>query len=361
MPLPARDLVPAQLALQGGGAHGAVTWGVLDRLLEEERIEIRALSGTSAGAMNAVILADGLARGGREGARAGLAAFWRSVSATDAFSTFRRGPWARASGAQGLARSGGHLVLDMLSRFIAPRDINPLGINPLRSLLRHVDFARLNAPGAVAVHVAATDVRTGLARVFSPGELSLEAVLASACLPQFGAAIEIDGNHYWDGGFSANPALAPLSDAPAAPDLIIVALNAMHHDRVPEAARDIINRTGEITFNASLLGQLDSLRALRRENRREAARVRLHLIRSDAAGPGLADMSKFNVEWTSLTLRRDIGRRLADDWLATHGDALGRSETVDLDGLLGHMPPAAPAPAPRRGRLRALWSRLRAA
>jgi NTE family protein len=357
---------PIQLALQGGGAHGAFAWGVLDRLLEDPRLDIRAVSGTSAGAMNGVVLADGLLRGGRDGGRQALEAFWRSVAAAGALSPFRRGIWDRISGRHSLDRSAGYIAFDLLGRLLSPRDINPLGIDPLRPLLQHVDFERLNGPDAIRLLVAATNVRTGLPRVFGPGELSVDAVLASARLPQLMRPVEIDGESYWDGGFSANPALLPLVETPAAPDIVIVALNPLRRHDVPSGARDIINRTNEITFNASLLGQLEGIRnAERAANRRGGAPIRLHLIRCDGdGGEALAASSKLDVEWASLKARFERGRRGAEAWLAENADALGARGTLDLDAVLGAAAgsPAVAAPQPRPARgLRALWRRLRAA
>ena len=207
---------PVHLGLQGGGAHGAVTWGVLDRLLEAGGFAVRGVSGTSAGAMNAVVLADGLARGGPEAAREALAGFWQAVGEAARLSPMRRGVLDRLRGRYGLDASPGYLAIDGLARLVPPRTLNPLGLDPLREILAaRVDFGRI-ARGPVTVHVAATHVATGLPRVFSGAEVDAEAVLASACLPQIYPAVEIGGEAYWDGGFSANPALAPLAADPRA-------------------------------------------------------------------------------------------------------------------------------------------------
>ena len=249
-----RKTKPITLALQGGGSHGAMTWGVLDRLLEDDRLTIRAISGTSAGAMNAVVLADGMAEGGREGARKALTTFWKAVSDAARFSPIQRSPLDRMMGNYSLDTSPSYLFFEGLTRMFSPYDLNPMGTNPLRSLLNDlVDFDRVNAPCDLAVHVTATNVRTGRPRVFGPGELGTEAVLASACLPQMFPAIEIDGEAYWDGGFSGNPALYPLLTSTESPDILVVQINPLVRADLPRTARDIMNRVNEISFNSSLV------------------------------------------------------------------------------------------------------------
>jgi len=211
------------LALQGGGSHGALTWGVLDRLLEDDRLEIAEISGTSAGAMNAVVLADGFERDGRDGARAALESFWRAISVAAMASPVQRTPLDRILGRHSLDASPGYLFLEGLSRVLSPYQLNPLNLNPLRDVLeRQVDFDNVNRCKAISVHVTATEVRTGRARVFSRGDVTTDAVMASACLPQLYPAVVIEGIPYWDGGFSANPALMPLVTSKASPDIVIV-------------------------------------------------------------------------------------------------------------------------------------------
>ncbi len=337
---------PLNLALQGGGSHGALTWGVLDRLLEDERIDIVETSGTSAGAMNAVVLADGYARDGRAGAREALAAFWKAVSDSARFSPAQRTWWDRMTGHHSLDRSPGFLMMESIGRMFSPYDLNPLDLNPLRDLLlAQVDFARVNAPGGIVTHVNATNVRTGLPRVFDTGGITADAVLASACLPQMYKAVEIDGEAYWDGGFSANPALYPLIANTASPDILIVQINPFRRPALPRTARDIINRVNEISFNTSLVKELRTLAVLRRGGVDLGAagvdRLFLHLVHVDEEVQDLAASSKMNAEWGYLRELFDRGRRWADLWLRDNFDSIGQASTFDVDQLL-----EAPGPRP---------------
>jgi NTE family protein len=336
---------PLNLALQGGGSHGALTWGVLDRLLEDERIAIAETSGTSAGAMNAVVLADGHARGGREGAREALSAFWKAVSDAARFSPAQRSWWDRMSGRYSLDRSPGFLMMEGIGRLFSPYELNPFDINPLRDLLvAQVDFRRVNAPGGIVTHLTATNVRTGLPRVFDTGEITAETVLASACLPQVYKAVEIGGEAYWDGGFSANPALYPLIANTASPDILIVQINPFHRRALPRTARDIINRTNEISFNTSLVKELRTIAVLRRSGEPGAAgadRLFLHLVHVDEEVQDLAASSKMNAEWGYLRELFDRGRRWADLWLRDNFDSIGRTSTFDVEQLFDE-----PAPRP---------------
>ena len=324
-----------ELALQGGGAHGAYTWGVLDRLLEDGRIGIAAISGTSAGAMNAAVAADGLVRGGREGARERLEAFWRAVSEAARFSPVRRSPLDVLFGRWSLDASPGYLALDMLSRVASPYDLNPWDVNPLRDVVAaQVDFDRVNHCEATKLFVTATNVRTGLPRIFRQGEISIDAVMASACLPSLFKAVEIDGEAYWDGGFMGNPALFPLVDESDCRDLVIVQINPIRRDKLPTTAAEILNRMNEITFNASLIKELRAITLLHRlidgeglESERYRD-MRLHRI----GGEGLEDLSvssKLNAEWAFLQHLRDIGRDAAGRWLASHYHALCLRSTFD--------------------------------
>jgi NTE family protein len=338
---------PVHLALQGGGAHGALTWGVLDRLLEDDGLRFAAVSGTSAGAMNAVALADGFARGGPEGAREALAGFWRAVGEAAVLSPMRRGFWDRLRGRYSLDGSPGYLLFDGLARLVPPGALNPLGLDPLREILRNrVDFERV-ATGPIAVHVTATNVRTGQPRVFSGRELGVDAVMASACLPQLHRPVEIDGEAYWDGGFSGNPALYPLAVDPASRDILIVQLNPVERRELPGGAREIINRVNEISFNAPLIAELRALGA-----GRGAADLRLHRIDGAAAMADMAASSKLDAEWSHLQLLHERGREVAERWLEDCGPLVGVASTLDLEEL------ALPSGRGLRGRLRGLRRRL---
>ena len=239
-----------ELALQGGGAHGAYTWGVLDRLLEDPRVRIEGLSGTSAGAMNAAVLADGLHCGGEGFAREALQDFWAAVSRAAMASPIRRTPLDRWLGRWSLDYSPGYLAVDFLSRVASPYQLNPLNINPLRDILaQQVDFESVRACPDIKLFVTATNVRTGKLRVFRKEELSVDAVMASACLPFLFKAVEIGGEAYWDGGYMGNPSLFPLLEECGGRDILIVQINPIQRDEVPTSAAAIMNRLNEITSN----------------------------------------------------------------------------------------------------------------
>ncbi len=340
------------LALQGGGSHGALAWGVVDRLLEDDRIAILEASGTSAGAMNAVVLADGFARGGRAGAREALAEFWKAVSDAARFSPAQRPWWDRVLGRHSLDGSPGYLMLEAMGRLYSPYELNPWNLNPLRDLLLdRVDFDRVNAGGGIRVHVTATNVRTGLPRTFTTGELTADTVLASACLPQMYKAVEIGGEAYWDGGFSANPALYPLVESEASSDIVIVQINPFVRRALPKSAREIINRMNEISFNTSLVKELRTIALVKRvygraEDGGAAPEMFLHLIHVDEEVQDLAASSKLNAEWGYLELLFDRGRRWAEIWLHENFESLGRASTLDLDRLFetGARPADLPPP-----------------
>lgn len=335
---PSNSRKTINLALQGGGSHGALTWGVLDRLLEDDRIGIGEISGTSAGAMNAVVLADGYHRGGPDAARAALAGFWKAVSDAAMLSPIQRSPWDVATGSFSLDASPGYLMAESLSRLFSPYDLNPLGIDPLRDIVeRRVDFGNVNRCRDIAVHVTATHVRTGRARIFSRGEVTVDAVMASACLPQISRAVEIEGEAYWDGGFSGNPALMPLVTSKASPDIVIVQINPVVRVSTPRSAREIINRVNEISFNTSLIKELRMIHLMQQVIEAKgvdlgpAGQTYLHLIHTDAEVQDLAASSKLNAEWAYLQLLFDRGRGWAERWLDAHFDAIGTRSTLDLD------------------------------
>jgi len=339
---------PINLALQGGGSHGALTWGALDRLLEDGRLCIGGVSGTSAGAMNAVVMADGFQRGGAEGAREALEKFWRAVSDAARYSPFRRSPWDRLTGRYSLDFSPGYLFFESFSRMFSPYEINPLGLNPLRDLVAQcIDFDRVRACRAIDVFVTATNVRTGQPRVFSQHDVTIDAVLASACLPQMYPAVEIDGEAYWDGGFAANPALYPLIDSLHAPDIVIVQINPLNRLELPRSARDIINRVNEVSFNSALIKELRAIAVLQRIIRERnldlgpRSRVYLHLVHDAAEAAELSASSKLNAEWEYLRYLFERGRRWADHWLDESFDRIGVGSSLDVEGMFGESVEAA--------------------
>jgi len=331
--------VLVDLALQGGGAHGAFTWGVLDRLLEEPGLRIEGISGTSAGAMNAAVLADGHAAGGPQGARTALEDFWRRVSRGALFSPFQRSPLDVLMGRWTMDTSPVFLAFDLAARMFSPYDLNPLGANPLRGILAEcVDFARV-AQSPIRLFVTATNVRTGRGRVFRNAELTPDVLLASACLPTLFQAIEIDGEAYWDGGYAGNPTITPLVRECASSDTLLVQINPIERPGTPRSAREILNRLNEVSFNATLLKELRMIAVLRQvanpgdcEGARWAG-MRIHRIAS-AAMTDLGYSSKLNAEWGFLCMLRDEGRRSADAFLNAHREDLGHRSSFALDTLL---------------------------
>jgi NTE family protein len=331
--------VLVDLALQGGGAHGAFTWGVLDRLLEEPSIQIEGISGTSAGAMNAAVLTDGHARGAADTARERLQSFWRRVSQAAMLSPFRRGPFEILLGQWTLDTSPVFLTFDLMARLFSPYDLNPHGTNPLRDILADCIDTELLAKAPIKLFVTATNVRTGRGRVFGNSEVTPDVLLASACLPTLFQAVEIDGEAFWDGGYSGNPTITPLIRECSSSDTILVQVNPVERPGTPRSARDIINRVNEVSFNATLMKELRMIAVLRQVSNpgdSEGARwakMRIHRIASEAMAE-LGYSSKLNAEWEFLCMLRDEGRRAAEAFLAAHRRDLGVRSTFDLDDLL---------------------------
>jgi len=333
------------LALQGGGAHGAFTWGVLDRLLEDERLEIAAVSGTSAGAMNAVVLADGLMAGGRAAARERLRRFWTRVSRAASAGT----ALAALFGDWSFRGSPLAWYADWVLRTFSPHQFNPLDINPLRDILaEEVDFERVRGCDRMQLFVSATSVRTGRLREFRGPELSVEAVMASACLPTLFRAVEIEGEAYWDGGYVGNPSLLPLVAESPEHDLVLVQINPSCRDEVPTAAHEIVDRLNEITFNSSLVKELRTLALLRQLLEGEGppsaqgrapffaqvAALRLHRIDAEEELAQLGAASKLNAAWPFVSRLHRIGRDTANHWLARNFTHLGRRSTLPLKTYL---------------------------
>jgi NTE family protein len=327
------------LALQGGGSHGAFTWGVLDRLLEENQLRIAGISGTSAGAMNAAVLADGWVDGGAEGARSALERFWRLVSQAAALSPLQRSPLDRLMGRWTLDTSPAYIAMDLMSRVFSPYDLNLMGFNPLRDILaKTIDLDRL-ARSPIKLFVTATRVRTGRGRIFRNGEITPDVLLASACLPTMYQAIEVDGEAYWDGGYAGNPTITPLVRESDAHDTILVQINPTDRPETPRTAVEILNRLNEISFNSPLAKELRMIALLRQvvdPGNSEGARwaqMRTHRIKSDMLVQFGAS-SKLNAEWEFVTMLRAEGQRAASEFLDAHGDDLGERSTADLDVLL---------------------------
>ncbi|MFI0472627.1 patatin-like phospholipase family protein [Halomonas sp. HMF6819] len=325
------------LALQGGGAHGGYTWGVIDRLLEDDRIEIEGISGTSAGAMNGVVMADALTRGNKETARQALRDFWQAVSRAGMTSPIRRSPLDILTGNWSLDQSPGYIAMDLMSRLVSPYQLNPLNLNPLRTIVdEHIDFDRVRSCDQLKLFVTATNVRTGKQRVFRREEMTLDAVMASACLPFVFQAVEIDGEAYWDGGYMGNPALFPLMEECGARDIMLVQINPISRDTLPTTASAIMNRLNEITFNAALIKEIRMIALLKHaldeqgiENCYQQALF--HRISGEQALEDLSVSSKMNAEWPFLCHLFELGRTAAERWLEENFDALGERSTLDID------------------------------
>ena len=325
------------LALQGGGSHGAFTWGVLDALLEDGRLDIEAISGTSAGAMNAAVYAQGYLENGRKGARERLTGFWSQLSSEGALSPWQRKlldgmfkPW-------NIGASQAFWWLDFVTHYASPYDFNPLDINPLSDLLhRLIDFDKVRACEFIKLFVAATNVHTGKIAIFNREVLTADHIMASACLPYLFRAVMIDGVPYWDGGYMGNPALFPLFYETACPDVVVVQINPLQRDETPRTARDIQDRINEISFNSSLMREMRAVEFVQRlvdqGQLPKDKYMRVFVHRIDGAEPlkAFSAASKFDSSWAALTTMRDIGRDAAKRWLETEFDNIGVRDTIDL-------------------------------
>ena len=336
-----REPVLVDFALQGGGSHGAFTWGVLDRLLEETWLDIEGVSGTSAGAMNAAVLADGYAAGGRQGAQQALESYWRHVSEAARFSPFKRSPLDKMFGRWSLDSAPGFLFMDIMTRMFSPYQYNPMGGNALAPILaKEINFERLRS-SPIKVFITATNVRTGRPRVFRNADITPEVLMASACLPTLFQAVEIDGEAYWDGGYSGNPTPAPLVSELTSDDTILVPINPLERPGTPKTPSEILNRLNEVSFNSVAVKELYMMAMLQRHvselsGDTEAcnwARMRVHIVRN----PIMAELgfsSKLNAEWDFLTMLKEEGRKAAQVFLDDHGHDIGKASTVRFEELL---------------------------
>jgi NTE family protein len=326
------------LALQGGGAHGAFTWGVLDRLIEDGRLDFAAISGASAGAMNAVVLADGWIEGGPDGARRQLEAFWRAVSLDGGLTDQQRGLFDNLFSPSPLNGFGvGAFWLDLFKAASSPYGFNPLNINPLKDFLeREIDFDRVRACRDIRLHVSATNVETGKIAVFEGRELTADHVMASACLPTVFQAVEIGGTPYWDGGYMGNPALFPLFAQKKTDDVLLVQINPVIRKGTPKTPTEIANRLNEITFNATLLREMRAIDFVTRLidagklSDQEYKRVLMHRIALSEAVADIDASSKLSAKWDFFLMLKRAGRRAARRWLAAHFDDLGQRSTIEL-------------------------------
>lgn len=349
------------LALQGGGALGAYTWGVLDRILEDDRIAIAAVSGASAGAMNAVVMAEGLMEGGEVGARAALRQFWQGIARSSPtvnpladFLTDFTPAWARPPSM--MMFNPFMAWMGWMTKVASPYEFNPLNLNPVHDVLeRLVDFNRVRACDALQLYISATNVETGRVRVFTNAELTADHVMASACLPLLFQAVEIDGEPYWDGGYMGNPPLFPLFETPDTRDIVIVQINPIERPGAPKTSRDIIARMNEITFNSSMLLELRAIEFVGRlldEGKLEDDRYRkmlMHVVSDDAALVPLGAGAGVNIDKDFFEKLFQIGRLACDRWLDAHFDSLGLRSTVDLRRMFaGEVGPIGAAPVGHR-------------
>ncbi|MDR3389437.1 MAG: patatin-like phospholipase family protein [Rudaea sp.] len=325
------------LALQGGGSHGAFAWGALDQILDDGRIDIEAVSATSAGAMNAVVLADALTDGDRDHARERLSAFWKAIAdAGSAYNPVR--PLRDWSGrALPVEQSPFYWMFDTMTRLFSPYQLNPINFNPLRQVLeKHVDFEKLRRTRGMAIHLCATNVETGKVRIFNRAEVTPDTVLASACLPILFQTIEIEGAHYWDGGYIGNPAIFPLIYASDSRDVVIIHINPIVRHGVPKTAPEILNRINEISFNSSLMREMRAIAFVTRlieHGKLKASEMKqmlIHSIRDDAAMTAHPVASKMNPDWGFLCELRDSGSATTRQWLRAHYADIGRRSSVDL-------------------------------
>lgn len=325
------------LALQGGGSHGAFTWGVLDRFLEEEDLVLDGFSGTSAGAMNATLLAYGLHSGTRQDARDLLHKFWKTVSNYALFSPLQPGPLDALIGKGNMDYSPGFLSSEVTSIFLSPYQINPLGTNPLRNILLDlVDFESLKRCTATKIFVCATNVRRGRSKVFDLEHISVDAVLASACLPYMFKAVEIDGEDYWDGGFVGNPPIYPLIDGTDCCDVMIVQINPINLKNTPKNAPEIRDRINELSFNSSLMLEMRRIAFVDRlldegvDLGEKFRKIYIHNINPEEDMADLNISSKLNARWDFLLRLRDLGRSYADRWLSENFDKIGVESSCDI-------------------------------
>jgi NTE family protein len=329
------------LALQGGGAHGAFTWGVLEQILSDERLIIEGVSGTSAGAVNAVMLVDGLIRGGREEAQKRLADFWRAVSSTGNLPPLQRTLMERLLSFTPLEGASVQDWVNAMSRYFSPYDINPLNINPLKDLIeRFVDFEKLRANTEYPLFVSATNVHSGRVRIFSGDKITADAIMASACLPTVFKAVEIDGVPYWDGGYRGNPVIFPFFRTTSTEDVLVVEINPLERQSTPTSAREIMNRINEITFNSSLIDEfraiefvarlIDQGRLARGTGPGQYRRINVHRILLDRFGTNFDSFSRLSTDYDFFDMLHLSGKRAARRFLDEHFDDIGVRSTVDL-------------------------------
>lgn len=326
------------VALQGGGAHGAFSWGVLDRLLEEEDIRIAGVSGTSAGAMNAAVMADGWVEGGRQGAKDQLALFWGEISgASKLLEPWLHTPYGAVEKMFGIDYTPFYSFMDTMTRMFSPYELNPLNLNPLREVLeRMIHFKRMQSCEHVQLFVTATNVETGQPRVFRREEITVDVLLASGCLPFLFQAVEIDGVPYWDGGYMGNPSIWPLYYQTDSQDVLLVQINPVMRKGTPKKAMEIINRLNEISFNSSLISEMRAIQFVRdlidqgKLDEQEYRKVNMHMIAPPDGVQGLTANTKMNASWEFFRFLHELGRHEMEAWLKANKKMIGVDSTLDI-------------------------------
>lgn len=324
------------LALQGGGSHGAFTWGMLDRFLQEPRLGYDGVCGTSAGAMNAAVLTYGMAKGGRAAAREALDDFWHRIAEAGRKGPLQRSPFDKMMGGWKLDHSPSFMMFDLLSRMMSPYQLNPMNINPLKDVLEaSIDFEFLRSYRDIKLFICATNVRTGKVKVFNNNEMVVECLLASACLPFMFQTVELDGEFYWDGGYMGNPALFPIIYSCQSKDIVIAQINPLYREEIPTSARDIMDRVNEISFNSSLMREMRAVHFVTKlidEGKLDAEqykRMNVHIVTSQALND-LGASTKLNSEPEFLEHLKRLGSLAADAWLEQNWGKIGETSTVDL-------------------------------
>lgn len=328
------------LALQGGGAHGAFTWGVLDALMDQETFAIEAITATSAGAVNAAAFVSGYAKGGPDGAKEAMYDLWKKLSTAAAMLPWQETPFDRLLKNDGLQCSPSFLALDFFMRMWSPYQTNVFDFNPMREVVAEVvDFEAIRKCDSIKLFVNATHVKTGKGRVFRPDEITLDVVMASACLPFLFKAVDVNGEKYWDGGYTGNPALYPLFYETKSEDIIIVQINPVHIDEVPTEANEILDRVNDISFNASLMPEIRAVTFVKKLieqgklPRDQYKNVRLHLIETQNLMTNLSRSSKLNPDWMFISHLRSAGHQMAQDWLKANYHKVGVESSINVEEI----------------------------
>ncbi|MDI1353157.1 MAG: patatin-like phospholipase family protein [bacterium] len=339
-----KNIKKLNLALQGGGAHGALSWGILDKILEDGRIQFDSISATSAGAMNAVVLAYGLTKGGNEGAREALHDFWKAISeAGEQYNPIKTTALEDFFGIS-VENSMSYFVFDMLSKTFSPYQSNPMNFNPLRDILeKHVDFDLLKKSSALKLFISATNVKTGKIKVFEHKEISLDAVMASACLPLMFQAVQVKDEFFWDGGYMGNPAIFPLIYNSKTNDILIIHINPIIRDNVPQTPAEILNRMNEISFNSSLMREMRAINFVGKmlkdgwvkdEYAKNMKDLSLHAIRADLVMKSYSVASKLDPDWSFLKQLFELGRIEGELWLKDNFRHIGKQSSIDINEYL---------------------------